>query len=136
LAVNVIRRRFSRRTGALAMGAIVSSLALAAVGLTNSFVLAVIVLVVWASTFAAVGPIRQAYLNAQIPSKQRATVLSFDVLIGSAGGAVAQPTLGRAADAWSYSIAYMITGGLQLLSLPFILAARVVHDTADDISTD
>jgi MFS family permease len=134
LAVNVIRRRFSRRTSALVMGTIVSGLALAVVGLTNSFALAVIVLIVWASMFAAVGPIRQAYLNAQIPSTQRATILSFDVLIGSAGGAVAQPTLGKAADAWSFSVAYVIAGGLQLAALPFIFAARKLHAEADNIS--
>ena len=134
LAVNAIRRQFSRRTSVLAIGAVAGGLALAIVGLSSSFVLAVIVLIVWASTFAAVGPIRQAYLNAQIPSKQRATVLSFDVLIGSAGGAIAQPTLGRAADAWSFSVAYVFAGALQLAALPFILAARAVHDGADDIS--
>jgi MFS family permease len=134
LAVNVIRRRFSRRTSALVMGTIVSGLALAVVGLTSSFALAVIVLIVWASMFAAVGPIRQAYLNAQIPSTQRATILSFDVLIGSAGGAVAQPTLGKAADAWSFSVAYVIAGGLQLAALPFIFAARKLHAEADNIS--
>jgi len=135
-AVHQIRRRFSRRTTALAAGVIVSAASLAMVGVTSSFAVAVIVLLVWAGTFAAVGPIRQAYLNAQIPSKQRATVLSFDVLVGSAGGAVAQPSLGRAADAWSFSVAYVLAGCLQLVALPFLLAARRVHAPADDIPAE
>ena len=40
-------------------------------------------------------PIRQAYLNDMIPSQQRATVLSFDSLMGSSGGVVIQPVLGQ-----------------------------------------
>ena len=36
-------------------------------------------------------PVRQAYLNDMIASKQRATVLSFDSLMGSSGGVVVQP---------------------------------------------
>jgi len=40
-------------------------------------------------------PVRQAFVNGLIPSEQRATVLSFDSLMGSAGGVVFQPALGR-----------------------------------------
>ncbi|MEV4707039.1 hypothetical protein [Actinoplanes sp. NPDC049316] len=42
---------------------------------------------------AAAMPVRQAYLNGMIPSRQRATILSFDSLMSSAGGVVAQPAL-------------------------------------------
>ena len=48
--------------------------------------------------FAATMPIRQAYLNGMIPSRQRATIISFDSMMGSSGGVWAQPVLGRAAD--------------------------------------
>ncbi len=46
--------------------------------------------------------LRQAFVNGIIPSEQRATVLSFDNLMASAGGVVTQPALGRAADLWGY----------------------------------
>ena len=52
--------------------------------------------------FAVAEPVRQAYLNDMIPSKQRATVLSFDSLFGSLGGVFIQPALGRSADIWGY----------------------------------
>jgi len=52
----------------------------------------------WGLIFAALLPIRQTYLNDMIPSKRRVTVLSFDSLMGSSGGVVIQPTLGKAAD--------------------------------------
>jgi MFS family permease len=74
---------------------------------------------------------RQAYLNGLIPSSERATVLSFDSLMGSAGGVVTQPLLGRSADIWGYSTSYIIAGGLQLLALPFILLARKERVAAD-----
>ena len=49
-------------------------------------------------------------MNACIPSEQRATVLSFNSLMGSAGGVVAQPALGRVADVFSFGTAYVVAG--------------------------
>jgi hypothetical protein len=51
-------------------------------------------------------------------------VLSSDNLLGSAGGVVIQPALGRAAVVWSYGQAYVVSAGIQLLAVPFILLAR------------
>ena len=59
--------------------------------------------VVWALLFAATMPIRQAYMNGLIPSRERATILSFDSLMSCTGGVWAQPVLGRAADVWGYA---------------------------------
>ena len=59
-------------------------------------------LAAWALVFAFESPLRQAFINGLIPSEQRATVLSFDTLMGSAGGVVAQPALGRVADVSGY----------------------------------
>ena len=56
-------------------------------------------------------PIRQAYLNGLIPSRQRATILSFDSMMGSSGGVWTQPVLGRAADVWGYAPSYLIGRG-------------------------
>ena len=78
-------------------------------------------LAVWAMVFAAEMPIRQAYLNDMIPSRQRATVLSFDSLMGSSGGVVIQPVLGRAADVYSYSTSLVIGAAIQLVAVPFLV---------------
>ncbi len=74
---------------------------------------------------------RQAYLNDLIPSKQRATVLSFDSLLGSSGGVVSQPLLGKAADMYGYATSYMIAGFVQLLALPFLFMANRLKESAD-----
>ncbi|MGF1618188.1 MAG: MFS transporter, partial [Acidimicrobiia bacterium] len=76
----------------------------------------------------------QAYLNTVIPSKQRATVLSFASLTGSAGGVVFQPTLGRVADVWSLGIGYVVAGALYVLQLPFLLKVRAMRLDADEVS--
>ena len=47
-----------------------------------------------------------------IPSRQRATILSFDSLMTSAGGVWAQPALGRAADVWGYAPTYLISAAI------------------------
>ena len=67
---------------------------------------------------------RQTYLNGLIPSSERATVLSFDNLMSSAGGVVAQPALGRVADVAGYPAAYLVSAAVQALALPFLVLAR------------
>ena len=52
---------------------------------------------------ASVGRSARRSSTALIPSEQRATVLSFDNLMSSAGGVVAQPALGRVADVYGYA---------------------------------
>jgi len=126
-----VHRLFKRRTTALFVGTLGSALSLALMGLIHHFWLVLALVVVWGLLWAALGPIRQAYLNAQIPSRQRATILSFDSLLGSSGGVVIQPALGRAADVWSYGTSYVIGAALNVLSLPFIALARRENVPAD-----
>jgi MFS family permease len=87
----------------------------------------------WGLTFSASVPIRQAYLNGIIPSQQRATVLSFDNLMASAGGVAAQPALGRAADVWGYPSAYVLSAVIQLAAVPFLALARRENASSDRI---
>jgi sugar phosphate permease len=104
---------------------------LVVLGFTPTFWLALTLLTLWAVVDAAGVPVRQAYLNDMIPSKQRATVLSFDSLIGSSGGVVVQPVLGRAADAYGYAASLAIGGVIQLVAVPFLLASRRQAPPAD-----
>lgn len=106
--------------GAIATSAVVIAL----IGLVTSFWAALGLLMVWGTMFAAMTPVRQAYLNSRIPSEQRATVLSFDNLLGSAGGVVIQPGLGRSADLWGYGQTYLLAAGIQVLAVPFLALAR------------
>jgi MFS family permease len=133
LAAPRIRRLFHRRTSALISITALSTLALALIGLIESFWVVIGLIVVWGLMFAASMPIRQTYLNGLIPSRQRATILSFDSLMGSSGGVWAQPLLGRAADAWGYAPSYLMGAGISALALPFLALSRRQNAEADTV---
>jgi MFS family permease len=134
LIVSRVRRFFARRTDALLIGGVLNVVLLLLVGLVSSFWIALVLLAGWALVFAIEAPLRQAFLNGLIPSQQRATVLSFDALMGSAGGVVAQPALGRTADLYGYPTSYLVSAGIQTLALPFVLLARREHAISDPIT--
>jgi MFS family permease len=129
-----IRRLFHKRTSALIATAGLSTVTLAAVGLFASFWVVIGLTVVWALLFAATMPIRQAYLNGMIPSRQRATIISFDSMMNSSGGVWAQPVLGRAADAWGYGTSYLLAAGISALALPFLALSRRQRNPADTLT--
>jgi MFS family permease len=128
-----VRRLFHRRTSALITTTALGVLALALIGVFESFWGVITLIVVWALVFAASMPIRQAYLNGMIPSQQRATILSFDSLMESSGGVWAQPLLGRAADVWGYAPSYVIGAGISLLALPALVLSRRQNAPADTL---
>jgi MFS family permease len=124
LSVELVRRVFRSRTTVLLTGVTVGAGALAAVGVTSSFGVAVAALIVWGLVVSAVAPVRQAYVNGLVPSAERATVLSFDALLGSAGGMVTQPALGRVADVWGYGTSYLASALIQAGAIPFVALSR------------
>jgi MFS family permease len=136
LLVMRIRGLFRRRTDALILGAAVDVLLLAGIGLVNSFALALVLVTLWCLTFAIQEPLRQAFVNGLIPSEQRATVLSFDNLMGSAGGVVAQPVLGRTADLYGYPASFVVSAGIQALAIPFTWLARRERASSDPITAE
>jgi MFS family permease len=133
LAAPWIRRLFHRRTSALLVTAGLSVISLGLIGLIESFWAAIGLIVVWGLMFAATMPIRQTYINGLIPSRQRATILSFDSLMASTGGVWAQPVLGRAADAWGYAPSYLVGAGISVLALPCLALSRRENAPADTV---
>jgi MFS family permease len=136
LTVSRVRRLFSRRTTALLIGAIVNVALLVLLAVSHQFVVALLLLAAWSFVYAVESPLRQAFINGLISSEQRATVLSFDSLMGSTGGVIAQPALGRVADVSGYAAAYAVSAGISALSVPFILLARRERASSDPILPD
>ncbi len=136
LLVSRVRHFFRRRTDALILGGVATVVVLAWVGVTTSFVTALVLMTVWALLFAIVGPLRQAFVNGAIPSEQRATVLSFDNLMSSAGGVIAQPALGRTADVYGYGASYVVGAIVAAFAIPFEILARREHAPSDPITDD
>ncbi len=135
IAAPRVRRLFHRRTSALLVITASSVLTLALIGVIENFWAVLGLIVIWGLLFAAASPIRQSYLNGLIPSRQRATILSFDSLMDSTGGVWAQPVLGRAADVWGYAPSYLISSGIAVLALPFLALSRRQNAPADTVAT-
>jgi MFS family permease len=128
-----IRGLFQRRTSALLVMAGIGVLTLALIGTIQSFWAVIGLTTVWGLLFAATMPIRQTYINGMIPSRQRATILSFDSMMGSSGGVWAQPVLGRAADVWGYGSSYLLSAGIAAFALPSIALSRRQNAPADTV---
>jgi MFS family permease len=135
LTVPWVRRLFRRRTDAIILSGIVTVVLMVLIGLTTSFVVALALMTAWCLVAAIEAPMRQAFINGLIPSQQRATVLSFDSLIGSGGGVVAQPVLGRTADLFGYPASYVVSGAIQALAVPFAFLARRENAVSDPIES-
>ena len=127
----LIRRAFRRRTSALLTLEALAVAMLALIGLAGNFWVTIVLIMLWALAAYVGTPIRQAYLNGMIPSHERATILSFDSLINSTGGIVAQPLLGKSADVWGYQVSYLLSAAGSALALPFIARARRLNTPAD-----
>lgn len=139
-SVGWVRRHVTTRTGVIIGQIAFSALALVGVGAAQlleiplGFWVAIILLAVYAMGWALAGPIQQAFINGCIPSQQRATVLSFQSLMGSAGGVVSQPALGRVADVYSLGLGYAVAGVVTAVQLPFIWAVRRMGLAADTVA--
>jgi MFS family permease len=133
LVATRIRRLFRRRTSALIATAGLSAVTLALIGVIENFWAVLALIVVWGLLFAASMPIRQTYLNGLIPSRQRATILSFDSLMSSSGGVWVQPALGRAADVWGYGFSYVLGGAISAVAVPCLALSRRENAPADTV---
>lgn len=69
-------------------------------------------------------PTYKAYLNRHIPSEQRATVLSFDSMMGKLGAAFGLVILGWTAKNYSIQVSWLISGLLLFLLIPLYIQAR------------
>jgi MFS family permease len=134
LAAPRIRRLVRRRTSALIAAAALGVVVLALMGIIQQFWVVIGLVVVWSLMFAATIPIRQTYMNGMIPSRQRATILSFDSLMGSAGGVWAQPLLGRVADVWGYGPSYVVSAAIGAVAIPALALSRRQNAPADTVT--
>lgn len=122
-----------RRTTLLMWAAVVQTVAIIGVGLAGSFWLAVALYLVAMGATGVWGPVKQAYLHQEIPSAQRATVVSFDALVSSGGSMLGQTGLGRLAQTYSLAAGYVVGGLVTAVAWPVVLVLRRRNDPADII---
>jgi len=134
LVKRIMRTGELRRDPAKVLGVsmIVLTVLVAAMGLVGVVVrtpgvvpmlVAAVLWTLWGVVFGVVGPIRQTYLNEQVPSAQRATVLSLDAFFNDVGGAGGQPVLGWVAKMWSIPIGFLVGAVFLGISAPLYRTA-------------
>jgi len=126
-------RYCGRRTTLLFWAAAVQAVAAVGVGLAGSFWVAVALFLLVAICMGVTGPVKQAYLHDVVPSEHRATVLSFDSMIGSGGSAAGQIGLGYLSRAQSIPLGYVVGGLASLGMLPALGILRGLRESADVI---
>ena len=87
-------------------------------GSITGFVSLVITMFLIGILMGVIGPISQGYINAHIPSKHRATVLSVDSFFADAGGALGQPSFGWLSRAFSIPTAYIVGSFVTIIAAP------------------
>jgi MFS family permease len=122
-----------KRTTLLLWAAVIQTVATVGVGLADSFWLAVALYLVVMATWGVWTPVKQAYLHQLVSSEQRATVVSFDSLVGSGGSVLGQTALGRLAQTQSIAAGYVVGGLTTALVWPVVVLLRRRNDEADVI---
>jgi len=135
--VKPLSRVLKTRTGMLAASATVQAvtvvlcgaLGLSATGGTMhgvpiQFLGVVALYLVYGVALGTMGPVKQGYLNAHIPSAQRATIISLDALFADAGGVAGQTGWGYLAKMRSIGEAWVASGVSLIVAVPLYLVAR------------
>jgi MFS family permease len=122
-----------RRTTLLLWASGVQSVAAIGVGVADSFWLAVIFFLFVAVAVGVTGPVKQAYIHEVVPSGQRASVVSFDSMMGNAGGVLGQSGLGYLSRARSIEEGYVAGGLATVLILPLLILLRFLGERTDII---
>ena len=137
IAGNGVVEAFARSCGKRSTLLIGSTIALAlgavGVGLADSFWPSVVLLLLAIAAMGVAAPVQQAYEHEVVPSSERATVVSFISMVGSAGGIGGPLGLGYLSRVQSVATGYVAGGLTTLLALPPILLLRGLREPADTI---
>lgn len=131
--VEFFTRFCGRRTTLLLWAAAVHTAAAVCVGLAPTFWLAFPSFLIVMAALGVIGPVKQAYLHQVVPTEHRATVVSFDSMVGNAGGIVGQTGLGALSRSVSISSGYVVGGAATVIALPLFWALRRMGRPADRI---
>jgi MFS family permease len=123
-----------RRTTLLLGAAAASTATMVATGAIRSFWVTVPVFLLGALAGGLLQPVRQTYLHASIPTSERATLVSFDSLVGSLGSVGGQTGLGYLSQERSIPVGFVVGGLATILALPIFARLRALNEPADRIT--
>ncbi|HEX2266876.1 MAG TPA: hypothetical protein VHI97_01570, partial [Actinomycetota bacterium] len=81
-------------------------------------------------------PVRQTYLHQSIPTSERATLVSFDSLVGAVGSVGGQTGLGYLSQERSVPAGFVVGGLATVLTLPIFGRLRALDEPADRITAE
>lgn len=122
-----------RRTTILLGASAASTATMVGTGAIQFFWVTVPVFLIGAIAGGLHEPIRQAYLHASIPTSERATLVSFDSLMGSLGSVGGQTGLGYLSQERSIPAGFVVGGLTTLLTIPILGRLRALDLPADQI---
>ena len=129
--VSPLIARIKKRTTIMLASASMAVVFVAGIGISSTFTSAFLFLFLFMAALGLFMPIKQSFMHQLIPKEQRATVISFDSLIGNGGGILGQPSLGYLSKAYSIGLSYITGSFLLLMALPFILRIQRQGESAD-----
>jgi MFS family permease len=131
--VTRVARPGMRRTTILLGGSAIASACYVATGAVQVFWIAVPVFIFASFIGGVTQPVRQTYFHGLIPTDQRATLVSFDSLIGSVGSIGGQTGLGWLSQERSIAAGFVVGGLSTLVALPIFARLRARGESADVI---
>jgi MFS family permease len=131
--VGPLSRRTDRRTPLLLGASIVQTGAAIGIGLVAGFWPAVLLLVVFGVAVGVMSPVKQSFLHDSIPTEQRATLVSFDSLVGNLGSVGGQVGLGYVARERGVADGYVLGGLGTLVAVPLVLLLRRRNGPGDHV---
>jgi MFS family permease len=134
LLVARLVKRTRRRTSILLAATALASAAMVATGAIRSFWVTVPIFLLGAVAFGVLQPVRQTYLHNSIPSTERATLVSFDSLVGSLGSVGGQTGLGFLSQERSIPAGFVLGGLATFLTIPIFGRLRRLNEPADRIT--
>ncbi len=131
-----VARPGRRRTTIMLAGAAISTSAMVATGVVRTFWVTVPIFLLGAVAGGVLSPVRQTYLHQSIPTSERATLVSFDSLMGSLGSVGGQAGLGYLSQERSIPVGFVVGGLTTFLALPIFGRLRALNEPADRITAD
>jgi MFS family permease len=129
--VGPLARVVRTRTGMLTLSVVIQAAMIVACGGLGilvpgpaTFYVVVALYLVYGLALGIATPVKQGYLNAHIPSAQRATIISLDSFFANLGGVGGQSGWGYLAKARGLAEAWVAGGAALLLGVPLYLLAR------------
>jgi MFS family permease len=134
--VGRIAKSGRRRTTILLFASAGLTASMVATGAIRFFWVTVPVFLLGGVAAGVLQPVRQTFLHQSIPTSERATLVSFDALVGSVGSVGGQTGLGYLSQERSVPAGFVVGGLTTLLALPLFARLRSLDEPADRIGAD